>query len=244
MTSKEFTIVHETEIEGTPEQVFEAAHGGTSGWMWPMEIEPKLGGAGPFGSTVTVWDPPHHYANRMDGEDGFFNQLEFNISEMPDGRAWLRYVHRGVFFENWDTQYAAAAKHTAFYLHTLGQYVQYFAGRQAAFADVQGPAASSASDAFDAVKGALGIHDAGAGGHLSLAIAGVGTVDAVVDYLDENFVGLRTEDAMIRFFGRNAFGSVVGMTIHLFGDGAESAAGADAEAAGSAWGAWLNGLYS
>ena len=238
MNSKEFTIVHETEIEGTPEQVFEAAHGGTSGWMWPMEIEPKLGGAGPFGSTVTVWDPPRRYANRMDGEGGFFNQLEFDISELPDGKSWLRYVHSGVFFEDWDNQYDSAAKHTAFYLHTLGQYVQYFAGRQAAFADVQGPAVSSAPEAFDAVKAALGIHDAGAGGHVCVAIAGLGTVDAVVDYLDENFVGLRTEDATIRFFGRNAFGAVVGMTVHLFAEGA------DAESAGAAWGAWLNGLYS
>ncbi len=236
--AKEFKIVHETEIEGTPEQVFEAAHGGTSGWMWPMEIEPKLGGAGPFGSTVTVWDPPHRYSNRMDGEDGFFNQLEFDISELPDGKSWLRYVHSGVFFEDWDNQYDGAAKHTAFYLHTLGQYVQYFAGRQAAFADVQGPAASGAPEAFEAVKHALGIHDAGAGGHISVALAGLGTVDAVVDYLDPNFVGLRTEDAMIRFFGRNAFGAVVGMTIHLFADGA------DAEMVGAAWGSWLNGLYS
>ncbi|WP_219817304.1 SRPBCC domain-containing protein [Arthrobacter sp. N199823] len=238
MMAKEFKIVHETEIEGTPEQVFEAAHGGTSGWMWPMEIEPKLGGAGPFGSTVTVWDPPHRYSNRMDGEDGFFNQLEFDISELPDGKSWLRYVHSGVFFEDWDNQYDGAAKHTAFYLHTLGQYVQYFAGRQAAFADVQGPAASGAPEAFEAVKHALGIHDAGAGGHISVALAGLGTVDAVVDYLDPNFVGLRTEDAMIRFFGRNAFGAVVGMTIHLFADGA------DAEMVGAAWGSWLNGLYS
>ncbi|WP_218712623.1 SRPBCC domain-containing protein [Arthrobacter sp. BF1] len=238
MMAKEFKIVHETEIEGTPEQVFEAAHGGTSGWMWPMEIEPKLGGAGPFGSTVTVWDPPHRYSNRMDGEDGFFNQLEFDISELPDGKSWLRYVHSGVLFEDWDNQYDGAAKHTAFYLHTLGQYVQYFAGRQAAFADVQGPAASGAPEAFEAVKHALGIHDAGAGGHISVALAGLGTVDAVVDYLDPNFVGLRTEDAMIRFFGRNAFGAVVGMTIHLFADGA------DAEMAGAAWGSWLNGLYS
>jgi hypothetical protein len=116
--------------------------------------------------------------------------------------------------------------------------VTYFSGKQAAFADVQGPAASSSPEAFEAVKAALGIHDAGAGGHVSVAIAGVGNVDAVVDYLDENFVGLRTEDAMYRFFGRNAFGAVVGMTVHLF------APGADGDAAGTAWGAWLNGIYS
>ncbi|MEV8181389.1 hypothetical protein [Arthrobacter sp. N199823] len=85
---------------------------------------------------------------------------------------------------------------------------------------------------------ALGIAVAGAGGHLSITIAGVGMVDAVVDYLDPNFVGLRTEDAMYRFFDRNAFGAVMGMTIHLFADGA------DADTAGDAWGAWLNGLYA
>lgn len=236
--AKEFKIVHESEIEGTPQQVFDAATVGMSGWMWPVEIEPKLGGAGPFGSSVTVWEPPHRYSNRVDGEGGFFNELEFDISELPDGKSWLRYVHSGVLFEDWDNQYDGAAKHTAFYQHTLGQYVKHFAGRQAAFADIQGPAASSAPDAFTAVKSALGIHDAGAGGHVSVAIAGLGTVEAEVDYLDENFVGLRTGDAMFRFFGRNAFGAVVGMTIHLFAEGA------DADAAGAAWGAWLNGLYS
>ncbi len=238
--AKEFKIVHESEIEGTPQQVFDAATQGTSGWLWPMEgeLEPRSGGAGPMGSVVTVWEPPLRYSNRMDGEGGFFNQLDFDIAELPDGKSWLRYVHSGVIFEDWDNQYDGAAKHTAFYQHTLGQYVKFFAGKQAAFADVQGPATSSSPEAFEAVKAALGIHDGGAGGHVSVAIAGLGTVDAVVDYLDPNFVGLRTEDAMIRFFGRNAFGSVVGMTIHLFADGA------DAEAAGAAWGAWLNGLYS
>ncbi|MFQ4147528.1 hypothetical protein AAGW05_02340 [Arthrobacter sp. LAPM80] len=59
-----------------------------------------------------------------------------------------------------------------------------------------------------------------------------------MDYLDPNFVGLRTENAMYRFFGRNAFGSVVGMTIHLFEDGA------DAQAQAAAWGTWLNGLFA
>ncbi|NVM93887.1 SRPBCC domain-containing protein [Arthrobacter sp. AETb3-4] len=238
--AKEFKIVHESEIDGTPQQVFDAATVGNSGWLWPMdgEFEPRVGGAGPYGSTVTAWDPPHRFANHVDGEGGFFNSLEYDISERPEGRSWLRYVHSGVFFEDWDNQYDGAAKHTAFYQHTLGQYVKYFAGKQAAFADIQGPEASKGPDAFKAVKAALGIHGAGAGGHVNVAIAGVGDVDAVVDYQDENFVGLRTGDAMYRFFGRNAFGAVVGMTVHLF------AGGADGDAAGAAWGAWLNGLYS
>ncbi|MGO4382703.1 SRPBCC family protein [Specibacter sp. RAF43] len=236
--AKEFTIVHESEIDGTPEQVFYAATEGNAGWLWPMEIEPRLGGAGPFGSTVTVWEPPHRFANRLEGEDGFFNTLDYDIAERPGGKSWLRYVHSGIFFEDWDNQYDGAAKHTAFYQHTLGQYVKYFPGRAAAFADVQGPAASNTPAGFEAVKAALGIADGGAGGRVRVTVPGIGTVEAEVDYLDPNFVGLRTEDAMYRFFGRNAFGAVVGLTIHLFADGA------DAEAAGAAWGTWLNGLYA
>lgn len=236
---KEFEIVSEMEIDGTPQQVFDAATTGSAGWLWPMEIEPKLGGAGPWGSEVTAWDPPHHFANHMEGENGFFNTLDYRIEERAGGKAWLRYVHSGIFFDDWDNQYDGARQHTAFYQHTLGQYVRYFAGRPAAFADVQGPEASKAAEAFDALRNALGI----TGGTVqestvSVAVPGLAPFDAVVDYLDPNFIGLRTPEAMYRFFGRNAFGAVVGMTAHLF------APGADGESAGTAWQAWLNGLYA
>ena len=100
---------------------------------------------------VTAWEPPHHFANHMEGEKGFFNHLDYRIEERAGGMAWLRYVHSGIFFENWDNQYEAARKHTAFYQHTLGQYVHYFPGQPAIFADVQGRDASRAPDAFDAV---------------------------------------------------------------------------------------------
>ena len=49
---------------------------------------------------------------------------------------------------------------------------------------------------------------------------------------------LSSTDAMYRFFGRNAFESVVGMTVHLFNPDA------DGGAAGAAWQKWLNGLYA
>lgn len=246
--TKKFLIVHESEIEGTPAQVFQAVTTGISGWMWPMEIEPKLGGEGPFGSTITAWDPAHRFANRLEGEDGFFNELGYDIRELANGTTWLKYTHKGVFFADWDNQYNAATQHTAFYLHTLGQYVQYFSGRQAAFAQLEGPEASGAPDAFETVKKALGIADGGAGGHLSLTIAGLGKVEATVDYLDPNFIGLRTSDTMIRFFGRNAFGALVGISVHLFADDDDSnggdadggdAVGGDADAAGAAWEEWL-----
>lgn len=235
---KEFEIVHESTLNATPAQVFEALTSGNAGWLWPMEVEPRLGGAGPFGSVITAWDPPHHFANRMDGENGFFNSLDETITVTPEGKAFLRYVHSGVFFEDWNNQYDGATAHTEFYLHTLNQYVTHFAGRQASFTDVQGPAESGSTDAFEVLRKALGVDTVTAGDTVDVLLPGDGPTEAVLDFSNEHFIGLRTDNGLYRFFGRNAFGAVVGLTIHLF------EADAEATNTGDAWQKWLDGLYA
>ena len=60
----------------------------------------------------------------------------------------------------------------------------------------------------------------------------------VVDYDTEHFLGLRTETALVRFFGRNAWGAPVGVAVHDF------APGADAEATTAAWDGWLEKVYA
>jgi hypothetical protein len=37
------------------------------------------------------------------------------------------------------------------------------------------------------------------------------------------FIGVRTSDALYCFFGRNAFGAPVGMSIHMFRNGIDAA---------------------
>jgi hypothetical protein len=54
-----------------------------------------------------------------------------------------------------------------------------------------------------------------------LAPDGLEPIEGVIDYMRPNFMGVRTADALYRFFGRNAFGAPVGMSIHLFADGLE-----------------------
>ena len=93
--------------------------------------------------------------SRMDGPDGWFNQLEHVLEPLDGGRAQLHYVHSGIFADNWDEQYDGASKHTAFYLHTLGQYLTYFDGKPVVFTDIQAPAASQTPDGFDRLKRAL-----------------------------------------------------------------------------------------
>jgi len=236
--AREFEIRREVELPATPEQVWDALTTGTAGWLWPMEYEPRAGGSGPWGSRVTAWDPPRHFAGRAEGENGWFNELD-HVIEARDGGAVLRYVHSGIFVDDWDNQYDSANRHTDFYLHTLGQYLRYFAGRPATYVEVQGPQGSTGASSFEVLRRGLGLpDDAAQGDAVRLEPRGVERLDAVADYLTPQFVGLRTGDGLYRFFGRNAWGMPVGLTLHLF------AGGVDQERTGSAWSGWLNGLFA
>jgi len=230
MTDKRnFEIIVDTELPGTPERVGEAVTAGTPAWMFPTDEWPAV---------RTVDEYPAHLVSRMDGPDGWFNQLEHVLEPLDGGRARLHYVHSGIFAENWDQQYDGASKHTEFYLHTLGQYLQYFDGRPVVFTDVQAPPASATPDGFVRLKKALGVEGAAAGSAVELELDGVGKFPAVVDFANENFLGLRTADTLYRFFGRNAFGATVGMTVHDF-----SGSG-DSETTAKAWGGLLEKVYA
>ena len=59
-------------------------------------------------------------------------------------------------------------------------------------------------------------------------------LDGVVDYRRPNFLGVRTANALCCFFGRDAFGAPVGISIHMFADGI------DPERARREWQQWLD----
>ena len=228
---KQFEIRREVELPATPEEVWEAvATGpGTASWLFPEEPGPN---------DLVESDRPHRYAVRTEGEGGYFNAVEFVIEAREGGTAVLRYVHSGVFEEEgWDDQFDAVDGHTEFYLHTLGQYLEHFSPRTASYVGggpggLMGPEASMTPDAFEKLKRELGASSEG--DRVSLPNGGG---DGVVDYATDKFLGVRTGDALYRFFGRNAFGGPVGMSIHHFGD-------VDVDAAGRDWSDWLNGVYS
>jgi uncharacterized protein YndB with AHSA1/START domain len=244
--SREFEIRREVELPATPEDVWEAVAtaAGTAAWLFPQgEIEPRVGGKTSDGSTVEAWDPPNRFAVRYEGEDGYVNALEFVIEGRGGGTTVLRYMHSGVLTQDWDNQYDAASAHTDFYLHTLGQYLEHFNGRAVTYigespGGVNGPASAAAPGSFGTLLRALGLDGAAVGDEVALDLDGVGPLRGVVDYLRPQFAGIRTDDGLYRFFGRDAFGAPVGLQIHLFVDGA------DRDAIQATWQAWLNGLYA
>ncbi|MFJ2633460.1 SRPBCC domain-containing protein [Streptomyces sp. NPDC087422] len=241
--SKHFEIVREFEVDASPSQVWDAITTGTGGWLWPMEYEPKEGGAAPFGGTVVAWDPPHRLTGRTEDAEGIsvqtFNQVDHLMEPREGGGSWVRYVHSGILVEDWDNQYDGANKHTDFYMHTLREYLRYFTGRIAVFGGAEGPKASGAPDAFETAARALGLaDDAAEGATVQVELPGAGRVEAVLDFRNPYFIGLRTDQAMYRFFGRNHFGATVGVSVHDF------APGADAERIGADWTRWLAGVYA
>jgi uncharacterized protein YndB with AHSA1/START domain len=241
--AKEFESRRDVDLPATPEEVWDAVatSGGVRSWLFPTEAEPRVGGATSDGGKVTAYDPPNHFAARTEGPDGWFSAIEFRIEGKDDGTTLLRYVHSGIFVDDWEAQYDAVSQHNDFYLHTLAQYLEHFAPRVATYVGggpggVMGPEGSMTPDAFDKLQRALGVpEDASEGDTVTIGPEGV---EGVIDYRRGNFLGIRTDSALYRFFGRNAFGGPVGMSVHDFSDGA------DAQSSEQKWSSWLEKTYS
>ena len=71
---------------------------------------------------------------------------------------------------------------------------------------------------------------------MRLAPEGMEPIDGVIDYLTGAFLGVRTDDALYRFYGRDAWGWPVGIGHHHFSPGV------DPVRAGEAWRVWLDAV--
>jgi uncharacterized protein YndB with AHSA1/START domain len=241
----EFEATNEITVDATPEQVWEAVATGPGIDAWFMgrnEVEPRLGGrarmvVGDFftaESTVTAWEPPHRFAHRTDeAPDGSFMAFEFLIEGRGEGTTVIRLVHSGFLpGDDWEAEYDSVRKGDAVFLRTLAAYLTYFPGRVATPVTAWGNPQPSQEQVWEGHKRALGISGPVREGDAArFTLPGSGPVDGVVDaVLEPNILGVRTEDGLFRFEGRQG---AVGVGHHIF-------ANVDEKEATAAWQAWLN----
>ncbi|MGW0934578.1 SRPBCC domain-containing protein [Streptomyces sp. NPDC002666] len=243
--AREFEVRRERVLPVAPEQVWDAVATGAGniGWLYPMEVEPRVGGkVTRSDSTVTVWEPPGHFAVRATLADvGFSNTLSYRIEPAEGGTSRLRmgihWVHEGVWDETWDTKADAAEKHVDFYQCGLAEYLRHFAGRPAVYVKAQRPEPTTDPADFAALRRRLGVFDeAAVGDRLPLHVPGPdgGPEEVVVEWLSPEFVGLRGPDTLYRFFNGSTWNWPIWLGHHLFAEDA------DEQQAASVWNAWLN----
>ena len=242
--SLEFTLARDIDLPSTPDGIWTAVTSGSAAWQFPTGLEIPTGATVPDGSPIATWSPPSHLVIRMDAPDGTCTSLEYLIEARAGGTAHLHYVHRGILADGWEDQCDAIGAHTDFSLHTLGEYLRRFAPRPVTYigqpsSGIDGPLTAGGPDAMDVLRAALGIDgDGTVGDAVDAELGGGGALTGVVDYATPQFLGVATEDGLYRFFGRNHFGSVVGMSAHLFRDDV------DAGATEAALKAWLDSVYA
>jgi len=231
---REFRIAREVALDATPEQVWEsiATAAGLAAWFRPMPIKPDS-------DLVTAWEPGRRLATRTPAAPGgSMHAFEYLIEARDGGTTVLRFVHSGFAGDDWSEEYQPlTAGGWDMYLHTLAQYHARFPGCRAVYIEAEGPASSAVPDAWPVLLSALdGVPELGA--KVSIDLPGTGPVRGVVDYVTANFVGLRTDDALIRLHGRWPLRMTVAVSHHAYSDSIEDSV--DAEATRRAWTAWLD----
>ncbi|MFD7868712.1 SRPBCC family protein [Streptomyces sp. NPDC057682] len=244
--AREFQVRREQRLPAPPDQVWEAVATGPGnlGWLYPMEIEPRVGGRVTRGdATVLAWEPPRHLAVKATQEGGFSNTLTYRVEPADDGTSHLRmgihWVHTGVVDEawQWDAKTDVAEKYVDFHQHALAEYLRHFAGRRAVYVRAQCPEPTADPADFAALRRRLGVPDgAVAGDRFPLLVPGPGNgpVEAVVDWTGPDFLGLRGPDALYRFFNGSSWNVPIWLGHHLFAEDA------DEERATEEWTAWLH----
>jgi uncharacterized protein YndB with AHSA1/START domain len=227
---KRFEVTFDGVMDATPEDVWDAVTVHAGGWLWPVSYEPRAGGreTGLAGDgSVTVWEPARRFVTRAEREGGWFNQLEYELEPRDGGRTLMRYRHTSLLEEaEYDVQLDACRCHTAFYNHSLGEYVRHFARRDAAYVSVDGP---ERPGTLAAVLAALGVPDDASAGD-RVRVTGPEPIEGVIDYRTPAFLGVRAEDSLLRVYGREGWGMPLQVAQHQFAGGA----GEDA------WRVWLD----
>lgn len=216
---------------------------GIDSWfMGRNQVEPGPEGSvttdvGGFASTgtVTAWDPPRHFGYRTEGPGERFIAFEYLVEGRDQSSAVLRLVASGFLpDDDWEAEFEAMTAGGEMYFQTLVAYLDHFAGRFATPINITGPPVANWPVAWVALRTRLGLRDQPAVGDAArLTIPSAPSLDGMVDFVNSQALGIRTQNGLYRFI-QGYFGSLV-LGHHIFSD-------IDEKQTSQAWKAWLAGL--
>lgn len=247
---KPFEVRSETVADAPPEAVWEAltTGSGMDGWFLGTgnEIEPRVGGrvhidfgeGGSSDATVTAWEPLRRFA--FGGEpapDGSVHAFEYTLEGRGGGLTTIRLVHSGFLADDdWEAEYEALNEGDAMYLHLLGAYARWFRGRKTIVVTAAHADSDTRAQAVARFHAALGLDGPPRGDEpIRFAVAGIGPLQGRVDFVSPSFVGVRTDDALLRF-GHTPQGFVF-ISHHIYGEVAQPVTS-------DAWRAWLEHTFA
>ncbi|UOX91656.1 SRPBCC domain-containing protein [Amycolatopsis sp. FBCC-B4732] len=236
---REFELTDVAEVDATPEQVWDAIATGPGIDSWFMgrnEVEGGTGGVvrGAFGGyrpeyRIREWEPLEKLVYGSDpAPDGRKIAYEFLVEGRAGGSSVIRCVTSGFLpGDDWEDEFEAMTAGGALFFRTLVEYVTHFAGRTAVPVTAFGPPVGDWAEAWTRLGRALGLSARPAvGDRVSLG---------VVYAANDQTVGIRTPDAMLRFM--KGFHGPMVAAHHVF------TPGADAEVEEKTWSEWLSRVF-
>ena len=248
----------ETEVPGTPEEVWQAiATGpGISAWFVPTKLEEREGGAivhdfGPGMETealITAWDPPRRFAAESKEQMGPGSPTvadEWTVEAKSGGTCRVRVVHSWfASTDDWDNQFEDVEKGWPAFFRILRIYLAHFRGQPSEVIALMAMSSESKSAVWDRLLGSLGFARLAEGQRVETAhdaprLAGI--VDRVVDKEHEElFIRLEEPTSGVAHLVPIVMGGQVCLSVRLYLYGAQARAVAAREA--PLWQAWIDGL--
>ena len=244
----------ETEVPGTPEQVWQAiaTGAGISAWFVPTTVEERLGGKMVFNmgpgmeseSTIKVWEPLRRLAAESPGWVQGLPTLatEWTIEARAGGTCLVRVVH-SLFTsaDDWDNQIEGTETGWPGFFRILRLYLTHFRGQRCSNIQVMAMAAGPVPKAWEALTGLLGVAGAKAGQRV-IAAAGAPAVEGSVQNTSEDghthSMLLKIEKPAPGFLWLGAFScgpTMVSISFYLYGEGVDTVSKREEPL----WQAWL-----
>ena len=252
-------IAVETEVPGSPEEVWKAiATGpGITAWFVPAQLEERKKGSvtldfGPGMESkgeIQEWDPPHRFT--VENKEGMGPGSptvadEWTVEAKPRGTCRVRVVHSWVAStEDWNKQFESVEQGWPAFFRILKSYLSNFRGQACTQVPLMAFAATPKEKAWAELTQSLGL----AGARVGQAVKSSGDAPGFVAVVEHEGpeaypeLMLRLEQpapGTAHLFAMPMGGQVcVSVRLYLYGEGARAAAAREEPV----WQAWLDRLF-